>query len=143
MKLLFEVVVRVGWSYLGLAEVLGNDVGTDFAPLNDITTVLCVSTHGSSSVSLVEAAANILGCELEVAVFAHAEDLCGPHGRVIPLSQNVKIGREDQFAPLGGLVVGNRRLEGELGVDVSYGGLRIEFLEMRLFGTRRSSDAGG
>lgn len=74
-------VTRIGQSYLGFAEVLWNDVGADFAPLNDIATVLCVSSHGSSSVSLVEAAANILGCELEVAVLANTEDLCGPHGR--------------------------------------------------------------
>lgn len=32
---------------------------------------------------------------------------------------------------------------GSIDVDVCYGGLRIEFLEMRLFGTRRSSDADG
>lgn len=77
-------------SELGLAELLGNNIGADLAPLNDITTVLCVSTHGSSSVSLVEATANILGCELKMAVFAHAEDLCGPHGRRIGLSENEK-----------------------------------------------------
>lgn len=98
------IVAMIGHSYLGLAEVLGNDVGADFAPLNDITTILCVSSHGSSSVSLVEAAANILGRELEVAVFANAEDLCRSHGREIRLSQNIlKSKGKVQFAPLSGL----------------------------------------
>lgn len=66
-------------SYLGLAEVLGHDVCAHFVPLDNVASVLCMATHGSRSVALVEAAANILGCELEVAVFAHAEDLCRPH----------------------------------------------------------------
>lgn len=45
-----------------------------------------------------------------------------------------------RIAPLSGLLIDNRGLE-RVVVDVSFGGLRIEFLEMRLFGTRRSSDA--
>lgn len=76
-----------------------------------------------------------------MAVFAHAEDLCGPHGRRIGLSENVKSKRGVRIAPLSGLLIGNRGLE-RVVVDVSFDGLRIEFLEMRLFGTRRSSDAG-
>lgn len=72
-----------------------------------------MSTHGSSSVSLVEAAANILGCELEVAVFANAEDLCGPHGRRIRLSE-VTRNRKGKFnlRRSAGFLVDNRGLEG-------------------------------
>lgn len=76
-----------------------------------------------------------------MAVFAHAEDLCGSHGRRIGLSKNIESKGKLELAPLSGLLLGNGGLEG-VGVDVCYGGLRIEFLEMRLFGTRRSSDAG-
>lgn len=70
----------VSFSYLGLAQVLGHNVCAHFAPFDEVSSVLGVATHGSRSVALVEAAADVLCCELEVAVFAHAEDLRGSHG---------------------------------------------------------------
>lgn len=72
-------LVVFSFSYLGLAEVLGHNVCAHFAPFDQVSSVLCVPTHGARSVALVEAAADVLGCELEVAVFAHAEDLRGSH----------------------------------------------------------------
>lgn len=73
-------LVVCSFSYLGLAEVLRHDVCAHFAPFDQVSSVLCVPTHGARSVALVEAAADVLCCELEVAVFAHAEDLRGSHG---------------------------------------------------------------
>lgn len=80
------VITRLGTNFsadkrseLGLAEILRHDVCAHFAPFNQVSSVLCVPTHGARSVALVEAAADVLCCELEVAVFAHAEDLRGSH----------------------------------------------------------------
>lgn len=65
--------------YLELLQVR-HGVGPHFVPLDDVSSVLCVSAHGARPVALVEAAADVLGRELEVAVAAHGEGLRRSHG---------------------------------------------------------------
>lgn len=68
------------YAYLELRQVFGHDVRADLVPLDNVSSVLCVSTHRAGAVSLVEAAADILGGELEMAVLADHQSLSWPHG---------------------------------------------------------------
>lgn len=57
-----------------------HSICSDLVPLDNVASVLCVSTHGTRAVTLVETFSNILGCESEVAVSADRQGLRRSHG---------------------------------------------------------------
>lgn len=66
-------------AYLEVLEVGRHSIRADLVPFNNIATVFRVATHGASSVTLVKAATDILGCQLDVSVATDGEDLRRPH----------------------------------------------------------------
>lgn len=68
---------------LGVLQALGHDVRPHLMPLDDVSTELCVPTHGSRAISLVEALVDVLRRQAQMLVLEHLEDGRGSHrGRV-------------------------------------------------------------
>lgn len=58
-------------AYLEVFQVLRHSIRAHFVPFDDVSSVLCVTTHRTGTVSLVEALGDILGGELQVSVLSN------------------------------------------------------------------------
>lgn len=68
-----------GETYLEVLQIRRYGIRPYFVPLNDVSSKLGVPAHGPRPVTLVEAAANIFGRDLDVTVAAYREHLCRSH----------------------------------------------------------------